>query len=197
MRPAFDGVVVSAVEGSLRLGAVSVDLAAAIDLSPPVRAAASFVLVTLFGVGILVRAQQFVEESVDTSMARPHVSAVYGLVGYGIVGFIGFVSLTQLTYVGLTGGPIAFAIVGLVAVAVLVLAGLGYTVVGAGIVELLGERQLWNGLVVGAGLSAVAWLLLPPLAALLVWLAVPAVGIGGPVREWVHAERTVASETGS
>jgi len=196
MPPALDGLVALSLERSARLAGVSLDPTTVGELPPVVRAAGSFVLVLVFGVGILVRFQRFVEGSIDTSMARPHVSAVYGLIGYGIVGFIGFVGLTQLTYVGLTGGPIAFGIVGLLAVAILVLAGLGYTVVGAGLVQLLGERQPWNGLVVGAVLSGVAWLVLPPVAALLVWLLVPAVGIGGPVREWVHAERTVASETG-
>ncbi|PSQ02309.1 hypothetical protein BRC92_09230 [Halobacteriales archaeon QS_4_69_31] len=165
---------------------------------PPLyRAAGSFVLVALFGVAVLSWSQRFVEGSVEASMARPHVSVVYGLVAYGLVGFLGMLFLVQLSFVGLTGSSLAYVVAGLVGVGVLVLAGLGYAVVGSALVELVAERQPWNGLVLGAVLSGLAVLVLPPLAGLLAWVVLAAVGVGGPVREWMHAERTVATESGS
>ena len=165
---------------------------------PPLyRAAGSFVLVALFGVAVLSWSQRFVEGSVEASKARPHVSVVYGLVAYGLVGFLGMLFLVQLSFVGLTDSSLAYVVAGLIGVGMLVLAGLGYAVVGSALVELVAERQPWNGLVLGAVLSGLAVLVLPPLAGLLAWVVLAAVGVGGPVRKWMHAERTVATESGS
>lgn len=179
---------------------VSLPALAAVDattlggLSSVDRAAGSFVLVLLFGVGVLYRSQRFVEHSIDSSMARPHISLVYGLIGYGIVVSVGLYGITQLPTVGVVTSMIATALAVVVVGCILALAGLGYTVVGSGLLELTGDRQPWNGLVLGATISAITWLALPALAAAVVWVIVAAVGIGGPVREWIHDERTVETE---
>lgn len=182
---------------------VSLPALAAVDpttlggLSSVARAAGSFVLVLLFGIGVLYRSQRFVEHSIDSSLARPHISLVYGLIGYGIVVSVGLYGITQLPTlptVGVVTSMLATALAVIVAGCILALAGLGYTVVGSGLLELTGDRQPWNGLVLGATISALTWLALPALAAAVAWVTVAAVGIGGPVREWIHDERTVETE---
>ena len=77
----------------------------------------------------------------------------------------------------------------------LLLAGLGYAVVGAWLTGLYGAQNPWSGLVFSAGLGALGWALLPPIPGALVWVAIGALGIGGPVREWIHDERTVESHS--
>jgi len=166
-------------------------------IPPLYRAAASFVLVVLFGVVVLSWSRRFVAGSVEASMDQPHVSVVYGLIAYGLVGFLGFLLLMQLSLVGLTDSSLVYVAGGLVGVGMSVLAGLGYAVVGSAIVELAGERRLYNGLVLGAILSALALLVFPPLVGLLAWVVLAALGVGGPVRRWMHDERTVATEQGS
>jgi len=161
------------------------------------RAVGSFVLVALFGVAVLSWSRRFVEGSVEASMDQPHVSVVYGLIAYGLVAFLGFLLLMQLSFVGLTDSSLVYAAGGLVGVGMLVLAGLGYAVLGSAIVGVLGERQPWNGLVLGAVLSGLAILVFPPLTGLAAWVVLAAVGVGGPVRKWMHAERTVSTESGS
>lgn len=159
----------------------------------PVRAAGSFALVLLFGGAVLYLYEGFVDRSIDSSMERPLVSVVYGAIAYGLVVFIGGYASTQLARFG--GGTV-LPLVGaaVFGAAVLALAGLGFAVVGTRLTEVRGERRHWLGLVVGAAVSALAWLALPLLPGLLVWVAVAAVGIGGPTRNFIHDSRAAESE---
>jgi len=172
----------------------AVDPAAVANLSAASRAAVSFVAVLIVGTAILLRSRGFVEGATETSFARPHVSVLYGVVGYGLVSFVGFVGLTQLSYVGLSGSVVGAGLVVLVGLALFVLTVLGGTVVGTGLVGVVSERQPWTGLVLVAACGAGAWLVLPPLGVGAAWLLVAAVGLGGPIRAWIHTERTVAAE---
>jgi hypothetical protein len=181
----------------LALGQAPVDPSTVGQLPATYLAAGSFVLVLAFGTLVLWRSQRFIEHGIDTSMAQPHMSVVYGLIAYGLVGFLGFLILMQLSFVGVTSPSFRYVAIGLVAVAMLSLAGPGYAIVGTRLVDLQGSRQPWNGLALGAVLSAASWLVLPLQLAALVWLLVAALGIGGPVREWMHDERGVSSDAGS
>ena len=170
----------------------------AIEQVPPgYRAAAAFALVVAFGAAVLFRSQRYVEAAVDSSMRRPHVSVVYGAIAYGLVGFLGLLALMQLSLVGITDSAVVYVAAAAVGAVAFALGGLGYVVVGTRSLELLGERQPWNGLVLGAVISALIWLVLPPLTAAVVWVVVAAVGVGGPVRTWMHDERGATVETAS
>ena len=164
---------------------------AADAIPPPYRATVAFGLVLAFGALALFRSQRFIEESVDLSMARPYVSVVYGLIAYGLIAFLGLLVLAQLSFVGVSHRSVVYLVAGFSAVGALLLAGVGYVVVGTRLVELVDDRQPWNGLVLGAVLSAVTWLVLPVAAAAAVWVVLAATGVGGRVRTWIHDERGV------
>jgi hypothetical protein len=168
---------------------------AIVDAPPSVRAVVSFVLVLLFGGALLVRYEGFVDRSVDSSKERLLVSVVYGAIAYGLVGFACAYAYSQLVRLGIGTPVLSSVAVAVAGVVLLTLAGLGFVVVGTLLTELQGPRQPWTGLVVGASISAVAWFALPLAAGVVAWLAVTAVGIGGPTRKWVHAAQTRPVET--
>lgn len=153
------------------------------------RAVASFVLVLLFGGGLLYRYGGFVERSVDSSKEQLLLSVVYGVIAYGLVGFVCVYAYSQLARLGTGGAVLSTVAVATVGIVALTLAGLGFVVVGTLLTDLQGRRQPWVGLVIGAAVSAVAWLALPLLPGLVAWLVVTAFGIGGPTRRWVHASQ--------
>lgn len=192
------GAVVVTLAGLADIPVVAQSLGPSVLVEVPgsYRAVGSFVLVLLAGALVLYRSERFVDRSIDASMERPHISVLYGFIAFGLVVFVGFLILSQLTQLGVTIPVVSYVAMGLVGLAMILLAGLGYAVVGARLTELWGPRQAWNGLVFGAALSAVGWLLLPIFAGTVTWVAGAAFGIGGPVREWIHEERTVESETG-
>ena len=176
-----------------------VSIAQAVDPSvvldaPPTRAIGAFVFVALFGGVLLWRFDGFVDRAIDSSMERPAVSTAYGVTAHLCVLFFGVYFFGQVTRLSASGFVVAGAGAA-VAIAVLALAGLGLTVVGARLTELVGERRPWYGLLVGAVLGAAAWLLPVVAAGLVVWTLLVSVGIGGPTREWIHASRTPATET--
>lgn len=177
------------------LGQVSVDPSTLGQLPVTYLAAGSFLLVLGFGTLVLWRSQRFVEHGIDTSMTQPHMSVLYGLIAYGLVLFGGFLLLMQLSFVGVTNPSFRLVVFGLVAIGILALAGPGYAIVGTKLLDMLSGRQPWNGLALGAVLSAISWLLLPLQLAALLWLLVAALGIGGPVREWMHDERGVGDRS--
>lgn len=150
-----------------------------------VRAAASFTLVLVFGGVLPYRHGDYVDRAVDASLDRPRSAVVYGLMSFGLVVFAGGYASSQLARLS---GLLAAAL-GLAGLAALVLAGFGFLVVGTLVTEIRGSRRPWQGLVLGAGISAVGWLFLPPLWALAVWILIAAFGVGGPTREWLHTPR--------
>lgn len=170
------------------------DPAVLLDASGPARAAASFLLVALFGAGLLARREALVHRAVDRTADGSPVAVVYGLMAFALVGFVGGYLLTQVGRVGVGGTTLLWAVIALVGAAVLVLAALGYTVVGTWLTQIEGARRPWPGVVVGAVLSALPWLVLPPLFAALAWFVLAAVGLGSSTRTWVHGERTVETE---
>jgi hypothetical protein len=165
------------------------------DAPPSARAVASFVLVLLAGGLLLTRYGGFVDRSVDSSKERLLVSVVYGGIAYGLVAFACVYAYSQLARLGVGGAVLSTVAVGAVGAILVAMAGLGFVVVGTLLTELGGQRQPWTGLVVGAAVSAVAWLALPLVAAVVAWFVVTAVGIGGSTRKWVHAERAPRIET--
>lgn len=191
------GAVVGTLVGLNGVSVVAQSLGPSVlvDVPGSYRAVGSFVLVLLAGALVLYRSERFVDHSIDASMEKPHISLLYGFIAFGLVVFVGLLALSQLTQLGITVPVVSYVAIGLIGLAMVLLAGLGYAVLGARLTELWGPRQAWNGLVFGAALSAVGWLLLPIIAGTVTWVAGASLGIGGPVREWIHEERTVESET--
>ncbi|MFA1611708.1 hypothetical protein [Halobellus rubicundus] len=170
------------------------DPSALFGLSGPAYAGLSFVAVLVVGAGLLARRRAFVDRAIDRVASDSVVSILYGVVPFALVGFIGGYVLSQAARVGVGSAAMVqgwVLVVGLVGVG---FAGLGYLVVGAYLTQIEGSRRPWHGAVVGSVLSAIPWLLLPTLPALLVWFLGASVGLGAPTRRWVHGARTVESE---
>lgn len=168
-----------------------VDPAVVVDAPGPVRAVGSFLVVLLVGGGLLYRYGGFVDRSVDAAMERPRVAVLYGLMAFGLVAFVGGYAVSQLARVGLGGSTVPLVGVAAAGVVALVLAALGFLVVGTLVTDVRGGRRPRHGLLIGAALSAVGWLLLPPIAGLVVWVLLAAFGIGGSTRRWFHTPRRV------
>lgn len=150
------------------------------------RATAAFLLVLFIGGVLLVRFHGFVGRAVDATVDRPLRSTAYGLATQAVVVFAAVLLTAKLSQFRFGGGtPAGIGILAGLGVA-LVVAAVGFTVVGAGIFELGGEPSPWGGLVLGAAIAG-ALAVADPSIAWLLWLGVAAVGIGGPVRSFVHA----------
>ncbi|WP_435183648.1 hypothetical protein [Halobellus sp. EA9] len=170
------------------------DPSALFGLSGPAYAGLSFVSVLIAAVTLIDRREDFVDRAVDRVGSTSLIAVFYGLLPFALVGFIGGYVLSQAARVGVGGATMVqgwVLVVGLVGAS---FAGLGYLVVGTVLTEMEGARRPWHGAVVGSVLSAVPWLVLPTLPAILVWFLVPAIGLGAPTRRWVHGARTVESE---
>lgn len=164
---------------------------AGLDLAPlvasgPIRAAAVFLLTVAFGGAILHRSSGWIDDAVEASMARPLSSLGYGLAAYVIALFVVSYAAGQLARLGLDARILSLLGGLVIAVIVLSFGGVGFAVVGAWVTELLGERDPWAGLVGVASVSAVAWVVLPAAPAVLLWLGIAAVGLGGPTRRWIR-----------
>lgn len=184
----------------LLVGAVGVVNARSLDAlelleTPGIRAAGSFLLLVLLGAGVLHRYDGLVDRSLDAMLDRPAVSVVYGAMAHLLVWFAAVSFLSQVSRVDVGQRVATLTIVAAVGVVFLSLGALGFLVVGTWLTDLRGDRQPWNGLVVGATIAALGLLVLPLLGGAVVWGLVVSVGIGGLVRTWVHDERTVANET--
>ena len=165
-----------------------------VDASPPVRAIGSFLLVGLFGAAVLVRRREFVDRAVDDTFERPLVGVVYGLLAYVLVFFAALYVADVITRLGATDSPLGYVVLAILVGGLGLLAGVGCLVVGTVLTDVLASREPLQGLVLGAALAAVGWLVLPALAAAAVWVLVPAVGLGGPMRKWVHRDRALETE---
>lgn len=174
--------------------AAGFDPSVVVDVPGPVRAAASFLLVLAFGTALLRRRGPAVERAVDRTVEGSPVAVIYGVMAFVLVGFAGGYIISQAARVGVSGSFLPWLVVVGVGAGVTVLAAFGYTVIGTWLTEVEGARRPWPGVVVGAALSSLPWLVLTPLTAVLLWMAVAAVGIGTPTRIWVHGERTLETE---
>jgi len=181
-------------QGTVATAAQVGDPAALLELSGPAYAGLSFLAILAASVGLLVRREDTVDRAVDRATRGLPLAAVYGIIPFAAVLFVGGYVLSQSARVGVTNRLLVRALGAVVVATVVTLAGLGYLVIGAYVTELEGKRRLWIGAVIGAGLSALPWLLLPLLPALAAWVVVAAVGLGGTTQEWVHGERTVETE---
>lgn len=174
--------------------ALSVDVATVAGAPGPVQAVGSFLLVVLFGGAIRYRQSARLDRSVDALVDHPFSALPYGLFGYVLALVVGLSGITQLGRVGVVETVLGQGVALLLAAALMALTAFGFLVVGTLLTDLQGRRRPTVGILLGAALSGVGWLVLPALGAISVWVVVAAFGLGGAVRRWFHAERTVETE---
>lgn len=183
--------LMTAFAGSVLLQQVT-DPTTLFDLPGLVRGSAAFALVLVVGAGLLWRYETVIERSIETSIERPLSSLAYGVGAHLTIIFFGVYAASQLGQAA--PSSTALANVGLWAgVATLaVAAALGFTVVGAAVIEFRWGRRRWYGLLLGAITAGLAGLADPVFGAI-VWVVIVSTGIGGPVRNWFHAAEDVDS----
>ncbi|NLV04619.1 hypothetical protein GOC83_00515 [Haloarcula rubripromontorii] len=197
---AFDAVVdiapsvmgLAAAAGERVVGQLEPSVAA--ELSRPLRGLVSFILVVVSGAVILRLRRASVADSIDAISASPATAVLYGIAGYVIFGIVGLYGTTTLARLGVAGGVFVRLVVLASSAVFLLLTGFGFLVVGTLLTELLYHRQPSHGLLIGASLSALTWVLLSPAGSIVASLGIAAFGIGGSVRVWIHSERTVETE---
>lgn len=172
----------------------AVDVAAIGGLPGYLQAIGSALLVLFFGGLILRRSVATVHRSVEGLHEGPYSAVPYGLVTYGVALAFGLYGFIQLGRVGVAGTLLGRLVALLLGSILASLTAFGFLVVGTLVTEIQGQRRPTHGLVLGAALSAIGWLVLPTAGGLAVWVLVAAFGLGGAVRLWVHAERTVETE---
>lgn len=156
--------------------------------SPPTRAMAAFLASTLVGGFVVYRYGGRVDDAVEASTANPLVSAVYGVMAYGLVAFFGAYAFSQLSRVGVGATAVA-TVSGLALIGILLsLGGVGYAVLGTWLADAAGFRDPFLGVAAAGLVGAVAVLALPTLPGTVAWFVVAAVGLGGPAKRWVHED---------
>ncbi|MFB6223445.1 MAG: hypothetical protein ABEH86_07210 [Haloarcula sp.] len=166
------------------------------DLSRPIRGVVAFVLVLVAGALILRLRESYVNESITAILDSPATALLYGIAGYVIVGIVGLYGATTLARLSVAGGVFVRLMILISSAFVLGLTGFGFLVVGTLLTDILRNRQPTLGLLIGAVLSAVMWVLFSPAGSIVSSLAIAAFGIGGSARLWIHSERTVETELG-
>lgn len=164
----------------------AVDPVAVIGAAGPRRGAVAFALVLVLGGALYWRWERFVDRAIEASVADPLRSLVYGAAGHAVIVFGGVYltsRLARLEVGGLNAGAVG-VISGLFVM--LLVAALGFTVVGSSVVALGWDGSRWTGIGLGALVAGVA-ASVDPLVGGIAWFAVVSTGIGGPVRRWVHA----------
>ena len=188
--------------GTVRLSATpldaavgqSVDLTLFSDLPGYLQALGSFLLVVLFGAVILRQSKASVQHSLEALHERPYSAVLYGLAAYLIALAVGLYGFSQLGRIGVADTFLGVLVTLVLGCVLASLTAFGFLVVGTLIVDLQGHREPSYGLVLGASLSAIGWLVLSPAVGLAVWVLIASFGLGGAVRPWFHAERTVDTE---
>jgi hypothetical protein len=165
------------------------------DVPAPVRAAISFVLVLAVGAGLLCFRERAVHRAVDLTIKGTPLAVVYGGIAFGLLAFVGGYAIAQM---GRVTTDLVFLRASLVALGLagVALGGFGYLVGGIWVTEVEGDRRPWVGAAVGAGISAVPFMVPTLFVAVLGWLLLAAFGLGNVTREWIHGDRTVEAEGG-
>jgi hypothetical protein len=183
LAPAIGNLVV----GQLEPGGVT-------ELSRPLRGLLSFLLVLVAGTVVLRLRQGYIDESIDAIFDSPATAILYGFAGYVIVGIVSLYGTTTLARLSVAGGVLVRILIIIWSLFLLLLTAFGFVVVGPLLTDILRSRHTSYGLLIGASLSAVSWVLFSPVGSIVASLAIAAFGIGGSARLWIHAERTVETE---
>ncbi|MDS0222401.1 hypothetical protein NDI54_13720 [Haloarcula sp. S1AR25-5A] len=176
--------------GSLVVG----QLGPATELSRPLRALVSFVVVLVIGALVLRLRRDSLDEAIDAISDSPATAVLYGVAGYVIVGIVALYGTTTLAQMSVAGGILVRLGIIIGGAFLLILTAFGFLVVGTLLTQLLRGRHPARGLLLGASLSAITWVLFSPAGSIVSSLAIAAFGIGGSARVWIHSERTVETE---
>lgn len=149
-----------------------------------VRAAIAFGLVLVAGAAILWRDEGTVDRAMDAMLDRPIAAVGYGIAAHLVIAFAGAYLASQFALLEVAGLNVAGVGAILGALLGLLVAALGFTVVGATILDLWGMPGAWSGLVIGAAIAGGIVVAEPPIM-WMAWVAVVSVGIGGSVRTWI------------
>lgn len=174
---------------------LAVGPAAVAEAPPAIRAAGAFVGVLALGALLVTRWGPVVDRGVAATLDRPAVSIGYGVAAHLVIAFAAVYLGTRVaesSTVSLNPDTVAF---GVVAVLVGVTGVVGFTVLGATVLEMWGARPGLAAPVAGALLAALVVALDPGIAPW-VWVAAVSVGIGGPVRRWANASMREELERG-
>lgn len=166
------------------------DPTAMLDVPGSVRGPAAFVVVLGLGAVLLWRYEPLVERSIEASIERPLSSLGYGVAAHLTFIFFSVYAASQLGQVGPSGRAVAGAGIWAGLAVLAVVAALGFTVVGAAVIEFGWGSRRWYGLLLGAAIAGLAGLA-DPVLGVIVWTVVVSTGIGGPVRNWFHAAEDV------
>lgn len=172
----------------------SVDASALSGLPGYLQAIGSFLLVVLFGGVILRQSEARVHRSLEALHERPFSAVPYGLVAYAVALTVGLYGFSQLGRVGVAGTLLGRLVALMLGGAMVLLTAFGFLVVGTLATDVQGQRRPTYGLVLGAALSTIGWVVLPTAGGLAVWVLIASFGLGGVVRLWFQAERTVETE---
>ena len=166
-----------------------------VESSGPLRGVLSFFVMFVLALAVLRLRGPTVDRAVDRTADGSPVAVVYGVVAFGLVALVGGYGLSQVARVGIGAWVLQPAGIATVGGALATLGAFGYVVLGVYLTDLMGGRNPLLGALSGAVVSALPWLVLPPLPALGGWILLAAVGLGAPTRRYIHGERTVATET--
>jgi hypothetical protein len=176
------------VGAPVQLPLQTLDPAVVTETPATVRAMVAFLASTFFGGFVLYRWGDRVSAAVEASASNLPLSAVYGVFAYGLLSFVVAYAYTQLASLGVGLAALTVAGGAVLGGGLLALGGIGFAVAGSYLADMAALGDPWLGLV-GVGLAAaVAVLVLPLLLGVAVWFGIAAVGIGGTVRQWVHAD---------
>lgn len=156
--------------------------------SAATRAMVAFLTSTVVGGFVLYQYGNRIDTAVEASTSNPPVSVIYGVMAYGLIAFFGAYGFSQLSRIGIGAATVA-TISGLVLLGILLsLGGVGYAILGSWLADAAGFGDPFLGVVAAGLVGAVAVLALSTLAGAVVWFLIAAVGLGGPVRNWVHRD---------
>ncbi|MDQ2056232.1 MULTISPECIES: hypothetical protein [Halobellus] len=159
------------------------------DAPAPTRAVGAFLASVVFGGLVIYRYGDRLTAAVEASTESPILSVLYGFIAYGLVSFLVVYAYSQLAGFGVGVSLITVAGAVVLGGALLSLGGLGFVIVGSWLANAAGVQDPWIGLLGVALGASIAVLVLPVVFGALVWFGVAAVGIGGPVRRWIHADK--------
>lgn len=183
------------MSGLAGAGSLSASALAALQVFDPgvlnetnvvVRAITAFLIVVVFGAVLLIRRETYVSQSVDAVVSMPLRAIGYGLVAhFGLALIVAYLA-SQLSPLRISGVNVGNVSLLLGIVALLAVAAAGFTVVGSTVFTLWGQPNAWAGLILG-GMVAGGVVLGQPTVAAVLWLGLVSLGIGGSIRNWMHA----------
>lgn len=164
------------------------DPSAVVGAPAPIRATVALLSSVLTGGVITYRYGRRLDAAVAAARENFTLNLFYGLFAYALAGFLVAYGFAQIASLGVEA-PLAL-LLALVVLggALLLLGGIGYAIVGTWLASTTGLGDSWIGVVGVSLVGAAIVYVLPFFLGAALWFAIAAIGLGGPVRRWVHAD---------